>query len=34
MAFFIIYGKNIKMKIEAIIAKNPDNLPGILLKIA
>jgi hypothetical protein len=34
IAFFIIYGKNIKITIEATIAKKPESLPGILLNIA
>jgi len=34
IAFLNIYGKNIKITIEAIIATNPKNLLGILLKIA
>jgi hypothetical protein len=34
IAFFIIYGKKIKIIIDKIIIKNPESLPGILLKIA
>jgi hypothetical protein len=29
-----MYGKNIKITIEATIAKNPESLPGMLLNIA